>query len=67
MCIGPNTIVKLGTNVGPEELEAMLYVSENTTIPSVFAGWAIRKAVIIKTNFVNWPSTWSLLSSCFVG
>jgi hypothetical protein len=31
--IGPNTIVKFGTSVGPEELEAMRYISENTTIP----------------------------------
>ena len=39
MRIGPNTIVKLGTSIGLEELEAMLYVSENTTIPgSAFGG-----------------------------
>ena len=63
MCIGPNTIVKLGTSIGLEELEAMLYVSENTTIPgSAFGGWAIRKAVIMEMKFVNGPSAWSHLT-----
>jgi hypothetical protein len=59
--IGPNTIVKFGTSVGLEELEAMRYVSENTTIPipKVFAAWSIRKAVVIEMKFVDGISAWS--------
>jgi len=59
--IGPNTIVKFGASVSPEELEAMRYISENTTIPipRVVAGWSFRKAVVIKMKFVKGPSAWS--------
>lgn len=54
MRIGFNRIVKFGPSVGPKDLEAMRYVSENTTIPipRVFAGWSIRKAIIVELKIV---------------